>query len=128
MRLYTCPNVFSRYVNCNNELLMANILPIEKQIAVIGALAEGTSTRAIERLTGIHQNTIGRLGVRVGQACEKIMDEQMRGLTCSKIQLDEIWGFIGKKQKNLRPGDEKNGLGKRWTFIEEHRRGYADGA
>lgn len=96
---------------------MANILPIEKQIAVIGALAEGQSIRAIERLTGIHQDTICRLGVRVGNACAKIMDEHMRGLSCNKVQMDEIWGFIGKKQKNLRPGDASKGLGDVWTFV-----------
>ena len=96
---------------------MSNNLSPEKQISVIGALAEGQSIRAIERLTGIHQDTICRLGVRVGNACEKIMDEQMRGLACSTIQMDEIWGFIGKKQRNLRPGDEKRGLGDAWTFV-----------
>ena len=96
---------------------MANILSKEKQVAVIGALAEGQSIRAIERLTGIHQDTICRLGVRVGNACGKIMDEQMKGLACQKIQMDEIWGFIGKKQKNLRPGDAAKGLGDVWTFV-----------
>lgn len=96
---------------------MANILPIEKQITVIGQLAEGTSMRAIERLTGIHQDTICRLGVRVGEACGRIMDEEMTGLECKTIQMDEIWGFIGKKQKNVRAGDEKRGLGDVWTFV-----------
>ena len=96
---------------------MANILPRSKQIAVIGGLAEGQSIRAIERLTGIHGDTIGRLGVRVGNACGRIMDEQMHGLACSTIQMDEIWGFIGKKQRNLRPGDEARGLGDAWTFV-----------
>lgn len=96
---------------------MANILPIEKKITVIGALAEGQSIRAVERLTGIHQDTISRLAIRVGTAGAKIMDEQMRNLTCQKVQLDEIWGFIGKKQKNLRPGDAGRGLGDVWTFV-----------
>ena len=96
---------------------MANILPREKQISVIGALAEGQSIRAIERLTGIHQDTICRLGRRVGEACTKIMQEKMTGLACSKIQMDEIWGFIGKKQANLKPGDAAKGLGDVWTFV-----------
>src|SRR5438046_1435290 len=96
---------------------MANILPIEKQITCIGALAEGASIRSIERLTGVHGDTIGRLAVRVGEACGKIMDEKMHGITCSKIQMDEIWGFIGKKQKNLKPSDEARGLGDVWTFV-----------
>lgn len=69
---------------------MANILPLEKQIQVIGQLAEGTSMRAIERLTGIHCDTICRLGVRVGEACARIMDEEMKGLDCKTIQMDEL--------------------------------------
>lgn len=46
---------------------MANKLPIDKQIAVISALVEGCSIRAISRITGIHQDTICRLRVRIGQ-------------------------------------------------------------
>lgn len=96
---------------------MANNLSREKQITCIGGLVEGQSIRAIERLTGVHQDTICRLGVRVGDACGRIMDEKMTGLSCSTVQLDEIWGFIGKKQKNLKPGDAENGLGDAWTFV-----------
>ncbi len=44
---------------------MANVLSIDKQIVVIGALSEGSSNSSIERLTGIHRDTIMRLGVRV---------------------------------------------------------------
>ena len=96
---------------------MANKLPKEKQIAVIGALAEGSSIRSIERLTGINRNTIMTLAVRVGKACERIMDEQMQNLNCEQIQMDEIWGFVGKKQANLKPGDEAKGFGDVWTWI-----------
>ena len=96
---------------------MANILSREKQIAVIGALAEGSSIRSIERLTGVHGDTIGRLAVRVGKACARIMDEKMHGLNCDKIQMYEIWGFVGKKQANLRPGDAAKGLGDVWTWV-----------
>jgi hypothetical protein len=51
---------------CNTVMVMANVLSKDKQIAVIGALAEGSSIRSIERITGIHRDTIMRLGVRVG--------------------------------------------------------------
>jgi len=94
---------------------MANVLPREKQITVIAALAEGSSIRAIERMTGINRNTIMNLGVRVGQGCAKILDEKMRGLTCHFLQFDEIWGFIGKKEKHLMPLDDST-FGDVWTF------------
>jgi hypothetical protein len=94
---------------------MANVLPREKQIAVIAALAEGSSIRAIERITGINRNTIMNLGVRVGQGCAKILDAKMRDFTCHFLQFDEIWGFIGKKEKHLMPTDDPT-LGDVWTL------------
>jgi IS1 family transposase len=94
---------------------MANKLPKDKQIAVISALAEGCSIRAISRITDIHQDTICRLGVRVGQGCAALLDAKMRDLTCRYLQLDEIWGFIGKKEKHLSIGDDPS-MGDVWTF------------
>lgn len=93
---------------------MANILKTEKKIAVISILAEGGSIRATERITGVNQNTIMSLNRRVGDACKKIMDDKMRGLKCKNLEIDEIWGFIGSKQKNAgRTGN----FGDVWTFI-----------
>lgn len=94
---------------------MANRLSEDKQIAVISALAEGCSIRAISRITGIHQDTICRLGVRIGQGCARLLDQKMRNLTCHFLQFDEIWGFIGKKEKHLSIGDDPT-LGDVWTF------------
>lgn len=95
---------------------MANTLSTEKQIQIIAALAEGSSIRAIERMTGVHRDTIMRLGVRIGQGCARIMDEKMRDLPCTDIQLDEIWGFIGKKQRNLTIQDNAT-KGDAWTWV-----------
>jgi len=94
---------------------MANILPTDKKIAVIGALAEGSSIRSIERITGVHRDTIMRLGVKVGQGCTALMDAKMRDLSCNRLEMDEIWGFVGKKDRNIRPGDDPK-LGNVWTF------------
>src|SRR5260221_9429236 len=93
---------------------MANILKIGKKVAVVSMLAEGASIRAIERITGVNQNTIMSLNRRVGDACKKIMDEKMRDLPCKQIEVDEIWGFIGAKQKNAR---RAGAYGDVWTFI-----------
>ena len=78
---------------------MANHLPKEKQVQIIAALAECNSIRSIERQTGVHRDTIMRLGVRVGEACQVLLDEKMRGLTSSRIEIDELWGFIRMKEK-----------------------------
>jgi IS1 family transposase len=94
---------------------MPNILPKDKQIAIISGLAEGMSMRALSRVTGVHQDTICRLGVRVGQACARMMDQRLRNLTCHYLEFDEIWGFIGKKEKHRRETDDPT-LGDVWTF------------
>jgi IS1 family transposase len=102
--------------SCNTVIDMANVLNTDKQIAIIGALAEGSSIRSIERITGIHRDTIMRLGVKVGQGCAALLDAKMRDLPCQHLQFDEIWGFIGKKQRNLLVDDDETQYGDVWTF------------
>lgn len=94
---------------------MANVLNTDKQIAVIGALTEGSSIRSIERITGVHRDTIMRLGVKVGKGCAALLDVKMRNLSCQYLQFDEIWGFIGKKEKHVSVDDSPE-LGDVWTF------------
>jgi len=93
---------------------MANILSADKQTAIIAALAEGSSIRSIERITGVHRDTIMRLGVKVGQGCAKVLDTTMRNLPCNRLEMDEIWGFVGKKDRNVREGEDA--VGSVWTF------------
>ena len=95
---------------------MANVLKTEKQIAVIAALAEGSSIRSIERITGINRNTIMNLGVRIGKGCARLLDAKMRDLTCENLQFDELWGFIGKKERNINQFDDES-KGDVWTFV-----------
>jgi IS1 family transposase len=98
------------YNNC-----MANVLSTDKQIGIIGALCEGSSIRSIERITGVHRDTIMRLGVKVGKSCTALMDAKMRNLDCQRLEMDEIWGFVGKKERHVRPDDDPQ-FGNVWTF------------
>ncbi len=76
---------------------MSNVLPREKQLAVLGALTEGCSVRSTERMTGVHRDTICRLLVRVGNGCANVLDEKMVNLDCDRLELDELWAYVGKK-------------------------------
>ena len=93
-----------------------NILPREKQIEIIAALCEGVSIRATERLTGVHRDTIMRLGARVGAGAAIVHDRLMRGLNVARIELDETWSFVGKKQRKLTPEDGSD-KGDQYVFI-----------
>ena len=84
-----------------------NRLSREKQIAVVAALVEGNSIRSTVRITGVAKNTIVSLLKDVGTACMNYHDRKMVGLSCNRIQVDEIWSFCYAKQKNV-PEEKQN--------------------
>jgi len=88
-----------------------NKLSLDKQAAVVSALVEGSSIRSTERMTGVHRDSITRLPVRVGEGCQRIMDERMQILPCKHIQVDEIWCYVGKKQRHIKDSDNPDLVG-----------------
>ncbi len=94
-----------------------NRLSLARRTQVINCLVEGNSIRSTERMTDTHRDTVMRLMVEVGSGCEKIMDEQMRDLPCRRIQVDEIWAYVGKKQRQVARDDDKARVGDQWTFV-----------
>ncbi len=68
-------------------------------------------------MTGIHRDTIMRLMVRVGDISALFMDSEMRGLECRHLQMDEIWCYVGKKQRHMRPTDDPAQNGDFWTYV-----------
>src|ERR1700694_5995257 len=97
---------------------MANVLSIAKKVAVISALVEGCSVRSTSRLTGVAKGTILRLLASVGQACAEYQDAAIRNVAAKRIQIDEIWSFVGAKQKNVTAGNAARGaIGDVWTFV-----------
>jgi len=95
-----------------------NRLPIAKRVAVISALVEGCSVRSTSRLTGVAKGTILRLLADVGSACAKYQDDAIRNVAARCVQIDEIWSFVGAKQKNVTAENAAHGaLGDVWTFV-----------
>jgi IS1 family transposase len=93
-----------------------NTLSRDKQIDIIAALTEGMSIRSIERLTGVHRDTIMRLGARVGRGCAELHDRMMVGLRIGRCELDELWQYVGCKQKNVTRANLAV-KGDQWTFV-----------
>jgi IS1 family transposase len=85
-----------------------NILSPEQQTTIIAALCDGCSIRAVERMTGIHRDTIMRLGARVGTGALAFHDRTMHSLQVAHLQLDETWSYVGKKQRKVKPGDSQD--------------------
>jgi len=95
-----------------------NRLPITKRVAVISALVEGCSVRSTSRLTGVAKGTILRLLADVGAACARYQDDAIRNVAAKRVQIDEIWSFVGAKQKNVTMENAARGaVGDVWTFV-----------
>jgi IS1 family transposase len=86
------------------------ILTTKARAQILTLLVEGNSINATMRITGVSKNTILKLLVHVGQACVAYQDRVMRNLPLKKVQCDEIWSFVGMKQKNV-PEELKGILG-----------------
>src|SRR6202049_1201799 len=93
-----------------------NHLSREKQIEIIAALCEGVGQRAVTRLTGVNRGTVGSLALRVGLGCMELHDRLMVGIRVNRLELDEAWSFVGKKQKNVLR-HEINAKGDQYVFI-----------
>ena len=98
---------------------MANNLPIDKQCLVLSQLVEGSSIRSIERITGVHRDTIMRLMGRAALKALDIADPLLRNLHSKHIQVDEIWCFVGKKEKKVRSRKELLSMefGDQYVFV-----------
>jgi IS1 family transposase len=80
-----------------------NRLDSDKRAQVINCLVEGCSIRSIVRMTGVSKKCVMRLLVEAGAVASKYQDEAFRNLQCHRIQVDELWAFIGAKAKNVTP-------------------------
>lgn len=84
---------------------------------VVRCLVEGNSIRATVRMTGAAKNTVTKLLVDLGKACMAYHDENVRNVQSKRIECDEIWSFVGMKEKNI-PEEKigEFGYGDVWTW------------
>ena len=97
--------------------LSVNRLSAQERIRIVAALVEGNSVRATCRMTGAAKGTVLKLLADLGAACIVYQDMHLRGLTCQRVQCDEIWAFCYAKEKNV-PAKRlgKWGFGDVWTW------------
>jgi IS1 family transposase len=94
-----------------------NRLNLVRRTQIISCLVEGNSIRSTERMTDTHRDTVMRLMGEVGAGCKGLMDTEMRDLPCRRLQVDEIWAYVAKKQRQVQEGDNRSRVGDQWTFV-----------
>ena len=118
---YQCRQCHKTFQEPRQDHLDGMYLPMDKAEMVLNLLLEGSSVSTVERVTGVHHGTILKLLVTAGEKCERVMAEKIRNVPVRDLELDELWSFLGKKQKRVRAEDDQN-LGDCYVFvaIERH--------
>src|SRR6266542_289040 len=93
-----------------------NRLSTEQRGRIVGCLVEGMSIRATVRVTGAAKNTVVKLLLDLGAACSEYQDGALQNLTCKRVEVDEIWAFVGAKQKNVKAHHPEE-WGDAWTWV-----------
>lgn len=115
---YRCLVCGKTSIESQDKPLGSMYLAEDKALMCLNLLVEGCSVRSIERITGVHRDTVLDLLVTVGGKCEKLMDERIKNLSVRDVQADEIWAFVGMKEKTKkRQGKDDDALlGDAYTF------------
>src|SRR6266849_1636676 len=93
-----------------------NKLNTEKRVQILRCLVEGNSIRATSRLVDVAINSVVKLLIDAGTACSEYQDKTLCDLACRRIQCDEIWCFVGCKEKNATTDHKRKGWGDVWTW------------
>jgi len=93
-----------------------NKLSIEKRAQIFRCYAEGNSLRATARLTGACYNAVLQFLPKIGLLCSDYQDKTFRNLKCKRVQCDEIWAFVGCKEKQVTAEKKAKGQGDCWTW------------
>lgn len=114
---FRCPNCKRTYTEPHRRTLDTMYVPQDRAVLALQLLIEGNSIRSTERISQLNRNTIMRLLVLAGQRCDKLMRDKFRNLPCQRIQVDEIWTFVQKKNKKIYKGTVPDETGDQWVFV-----------
>ena len=95
---------------------MTNMLPVRAGRGDCGADRGLFTLRSTARMTGVDRETVGTLLARVGDGCETLLHDTMINLPCKRLELDELWAFVGKKQRHVKSSDPST-VGDTWTWL-----------
>src|SRR5437016_5289612 len=88
---YRCNQCKRRFQEEQERLLGQMTLPEDKAILCLQLLLEGNSLRSIQRITGVHKNTLMTLLCVAGERCERLMERRIKNVAVKDVEADEIW-------------------------------------
>ena len=116
LQRYRCNQCAKTFTEEHERPLDEMRLPFDRAVSILQLLLEGMSVRSVERVTGVHRDTILRLLVLAGERCSALMESKIQNLPVKDVEVDEIWGFVGKKEGH-KSDDDGAELGDAYCFI-----------
>ncbi len=122
LQRYRCNQCTKTFTEGHQRPLDEMRLPLDKAESVLRLLLEGMSVRSTERVTGVHRDTILRLLVLAGERCQRLMDEKIKAVDVRDVEVDEIWGYVFKKEAHKWKHEENNQeIGDAYCFVAMER-------
>lgn len=116
LRRFRCSQCKKTYTETHSRVLDSMYIPQEKAVLALRLLLEGNSIRSTERITDLDRNTIMSLLVKAGDRCETLMVEKIVNLPVQDVEVDEIWGFVQKKEGH-KTDDDGEDVGDAYCFV-----------
>jgi transposase-like protein/IS1 family transposase len=116
LRRFRCPNCKKTYTEAHKRVLDTMYIPQEKAVLALRLLLEGNSIRSTERITELDRNTLMSLLVKAGDRCHTLLTERIVNVPVQDVEVDEIWGFVGKKEGH-KSDDDGAEVGDAYCFI-----------
>ncbi|MGA3028427.1 MAG: IS1 family transposase [Bryobacteraceae bacterium] len=118
LRRFRCPQCHKTYTEAHKPALEGSYLPQERIMLAMQLLVEGNSLRSTQRISGLDINTVTRILLKTGEKCEKLMGRTVVNAPVRDVECDEIWAFVGKKEKHKRPEEQHNEtIGDAYCFV-----------
>lgn len=118
LQRFRCNQCHKTYTEEHQRPLDEMRVPLDKAVSTLQLLLEGMSIRSAERITGVHRDTILRLLVLAGERCQRLMDAKINGLEVKDVQVDEIWGYVQKKEGHKWEHEKDvTGIGDAYCFV-----------
>lgn len=122
LQRFRCGQCGRTFTEAHDKPFGSMTVPTEKAALALQLLLEGASVRSAERITGLHRDTILRLLIVVGQSCAEMMERTIRNVQVNDVQVDEIWGYVFKKEGHKRPEESNdNSIGDAYCFVAVER-------
>ena len=114
---YKCADCGLTFVDDSTSPLGTMRVTMKEATMALSLMLEGMSIRSVQRLTGLCRDTLADLIVLVGENCQRLLADKVKGVEARDIQVDEIWSFVGMKEKARASRGYSQEYGDSWTFI-----------